>query len=147
MSDYIIGIDPGTSTGFAVYDTIEEKLIALETTTFWGVLNLLEETWGEETVLIVIEVPESKHVWHNGGTAKGSVQRTALNVGSVIREAELLAEGLERAGYDVKRVNPRGKVKAGDFNKVTGWEGKTNQHVRDAGLLAYSAGRRLASDA
>ena len=33
---YSIGIDPGKSTGFAVYHIQEEKLVRLETLSFWS---------------------------------------------------------------------------------------------------------------
>lgn len=124
-----IGIDPGVHTGFAVAE--DGKLVRLQTLDFWQAYHTACVLIGEHGSLrVVIEVPKTKANWH-GATA-------AHNVGRVCREAELLADGLELAGAQVQRVHPSGKVDAATFARITGWVGRTNEHQRDAGMLAIT---------
>ena len=134
---YSIGIDPGKSTGFAVYHIQEEKLVRLETLSFWSAFGQTLIYEPDNVSRVVIELPDSKHVWHKDANGTAAIQRQAVNVGSVLREAELLAMGIENAGYNVQTTNPRGKVDAKRFKMITGWTGQSNQHERDAGLLCF----------
>jgi hypothetical protein len=134
-----IGIDPGTKTGFAVADSDTGRLLEVQTLDFWSTfdrINFLAASPDYEVVEIVIEVPDTKHVWHKGASGPAALQRQGVNVGSVIREAQLLAEGLARQ-FPVTRVKPRGKHPADKFADYTGWTERTNQHERDAALLVY----------
>ncbi len=67
------------------------------------------------------------------------------NVGGVKMQGILLAEELEYRGFKVKIVAPIGKAKGKGvnrdqqlafFKRATGWTKKSNEHTRDAGLLA-----------
>lgn len=127
-----IGIDPGVHTGLAVAE--DGKLIRLETLDFWVsyhiVCGLIDE---HGSLRVVIEVPKTKANWHGSAAAH--------NVGRVCREAELLADGLELAGAQIERVHPPGKMDAATFTRITGWTGRTNEHQRDAGMLAITTTR------
>jgi hypothetical protein len=124
-----IGIDPGVRTGFAIEQ--DGKLVQLETTTFWAAYHTVAQLLSEcGDVQVIIEVPGTKANWHG--------ESAAHNVGRVCREAELLADGLELAGAHVERVQPQGKIGAELFRRLTCWTGRTNQHQRDAGMLAIS---------
>ncbi len=116
-------------TGLAVAE--DGKLIRLETLDFWTAYHIVCGLIDEHGSLrVVIEVSRVKANWH-GPTA-------AHNVGRVCREAELLADGLELAGAQVERVHPPGKVDTAAFARITGWTGRTNEHQRDAGMLAIT---------
>ena len=132
-----IGIDPGQQTGFAVYCHTEKRLIELKTLCFWSAFGevLLHDPLNVSKV--VVEVPDSKHVWHKAARDLKAIQRQAVNVGGVIRESQLMAEGIKRAGYLVLTLPPKGKVDAEKFQKFTCWEGRSNGHERDAGLLCW----------
>ena len=134
---WVIGIDPGKNTGFAVYDIERGELRELTTVDFWTVYHKVLNTYSSTTAAIYIEVPKTKHVFQKKATGDSQMQRQAVNIGSVIREAELLAEGLERVGYTVTRKHPQGKVSAERFESYTGWTGRSNEHTRDAAMLCY----------
>jgi hypothetical protein len=127
-----IGIDPGKTTGFAYCEAGELKLVI--STDFWGCIQLIDDC---ADATVVVELPNTKHVWHNGATSKRSVQRTGVNVGSCIREAELIVEYLNKKGREYITQKPKGKVNAEMFKRITGWKGPTNQHSRDAALLVH----------
>ena len=127
-----IGIDPGKTTGLAVYDRDHNKLVRLESTTFWGAYSTVLTEY-HDVFAVVIEVPKTKHNWH-----KDKSGITAHNIGRVCREAELLAIGLELAGLNVITQHPKGKINHNMFCRITRWsEGRTNDHTRDAGMLCY----------
>lgn len=128
----VIGIDPGKTTGFAFCEDGELKLVI--STDFWGCIQLIEDC---TDATVVVELPNTKHVWHNGATSKRAVQRTGVNVGSCIREAELIVEYLNKKGREYIAQKPRGKKNADEFKRITGWKGRTNQHGRDAGMLVF----------
>ena len=133
---WILGIDPGTHTGMAIRNSVTGNIEKLWTSNFWEAYHYALNNalcWRG----VVIEVPDNKNVFHKPAGGLKQVQRTAVNVGSVLREAELLARGLEEAKIPVQRVNPRGKIDADKFNSMTGWKGKSNPHTRDAGMLTY----------
>lgn len=134
---YSIGIDPGKHTGFAVYDLRTERFARLETLDFWSAFGAVMLYQPEMLSRVVIELPDTKHIWHKDAATRSAMQRQAVNVGSVLREAELLSMGLRKAGYPVENANPRGKVDEKKFKMITGWTGRSNQHCRDAGLLCY----------
>lgn len=121
----IIGIDPGKDTGIAYLNedgTIDE----LRTVDFWETVNII--TWlHPKEIEVAIELPSNKHVLPG---------RRGVDVGSVIREAELLVKLLELRKIKHKTYPPLGKISAEEFNLETGWKGKSNQHTRDAARLA-----------
>lgn len=121
----IIGIDPGKDTGIAYLNedgTIDE----LRAVDFWETVNII--TWlHPKEIEVAIELPSNKHVLPG---------RRGVDVGSVIREAELLVKLLELRKIKHKTYPPLGKISAEEFNLETGWKGKSNQHTRDAARLA-----------
>ena len=135
---YVVGIDPGKVTGFAVYDRKSRTVAHVGTTDFWGLLDLLNTHYKPESVYkVVVEVPPTKRVFHRQAATRGAIERTSVNVGSVIRESELLAKGLERLGYNVCCHRAIGKQTREGVKMLTGFNGRTNQHERDALMLCF----------
>jgi hypothetical protein len=137
----VIGIDAGKATGLAIYDTETGQFDNVYSTTFWGAISAIDvliahSMPGKYELAAVVELPTTKAVWHKA-KSDGAKNRTAVNVGSVIREAELIVEYLENHGIRVIKQHPRGKVDAAYFKRVTGWHGATNSHSRDAGMMCF----------
>lgn len=136
-----IGLDAGTHTGLAVYDRLSGAFLEIKESNFAAVVWHITETY--KRAIIVIELPSNKHVWHKAGGNLAVIQRTAVNVGSILREAELLRDTLaffgKRKGcdYEIRTVHPQGKVDAEKFRRITGHGGRINQHCRDAALLVW----------
>lgn len=129
----VIGIDPGKRTGIAL--SVDGKLTEVFETDFWGAIRQIDSF---PYAAVVVELPVSKHVWHNGAVNKAAIQRTGVNVGSCIREAELLIAYLgSNKDRQVIIEKPAGKVNSASFKALTGWNKKTNQHMRDAGVMAH----------
>ncbi len=129
----VIGIDPGKQTAVAVYDKELKRLIDVFMTDFWGVHEYLESSPDNYVIdKIIVEVPRTKSNWHKKGC-----DITSANVGGIYREAELLAEGIERMGYTVIRQHPQGKASHNYIKRLTGWNKRTNEHKRDAIMLCW----------
>lgn len=136
---FVLGIDPGVSCGFAVYSRTSQKLIRVETLTFWEAIEEVR-LFAADWVKVVIEVADAAPVfWQRKGAAANqhTLSKIARNVGQVTREAQLMVEGLRRYGYQVIEAKPLGKKNAEDFKRLTKWTERTNQHERDAGILAF----------
>ena len=136
----VIGIDPGKNTGIAIYDRETRKLTDVYSDCFWGAIFGIEQLDKIHEIIVITELPQSKTVWHKDANSRGAIERTAVNVGSVIREAELIIEYLGISKIQTVIQRPQGKVNAKQFKKITGWDRRTNQHGRDAGMLCYGFG-------
>lgn len=131
-----IGIDPGKKTGFAIYDHVAKKFLHLESTDFWGAFNgciNLRKSLKTDRILVVVELPTTRA---NFGRRGGHT--TSTHIGGVIREAELLSDGLRKHGFNVLNQHPKGKITQKEFADITGYTGRTNEHTRDAAMLAFS---------
>jgi hypothetical protein len=138
---FAIGIDPGKQTGLAIYDRKDGKLVEVRTDDFWGVYGYvtLHDT---DRVEVVIENPAliKRPMYSRLNKVQGASVREnmASKIGENRREAELLIEGLRQRGFTVKEVKPtQTKMDADEFKRLTKYQGKTNQHVRDAAMLVY----------
>lgn len=140
---HVIGIDPGNHTGLAVYSRDDHAIIYAAETTFSGAIAYITSHY--DRAIIVIETPSNKRVWH-GGANQAARDATAINVGMVIREAQLFAQMLEYLGrknerhYVIKTPPPqRGltKLTREQVRKITGYDERSNGHVRDAIMLCW----------
>lgn len=103
-------------------------------------LRTTEEHRGVE-IVIEIHGAGALYARTDAAVARGTKGRDkfAANVGSNRREAVLLADGLERLGYNVRRVRPINAKKwdAAEFMRFTKWPKGENEHVRDAARLVW----------
>jgi hypothetical protein len=132
--DYIIGIDPGTNTGFSTYSTAEDRIVCCET--------IMIHTALQRIILIVpifkifVRVEDARQRKWFGKNAKGKEQ----GAGSIKRDCSIWEDFLVNSKIPFEMTSPgkvKTKVTAEYFKKLTGYEGKTSEHSRDAGLLCY----------
>lgn len=138
----IIGIDPDlTKSGVAVAEGGNlSQLLAL------SFPELLEFAKQQESAVFVIEdVEHDKTTYHRASTNTRQHARIAQNVGQVKGVVRVLIECLESMGREVIKIKPlsgpvkyRAKREADYFNQITGWQGRTNADMRDAGLIALA---------
>ena len=138
---YIIGIDCGKKTGLAIWDTDLNKFDLVKPCKISSCISTINDEYCNRSTHIIVEKPRTKAVWHFGkkGISASKTDTIAVNVGMVIRESEIMVEMLEYLGYSVRTCHPIGKNgnKKDDFKRITGYSGVTNQHTRDAGLIAF----------
>lgn len=143
QSKIVVGIDPDIKkSGVAVLSG--QKLTRLESLKFMDVIAFLEQIGGPDVVYVKLENPSA--ISTTFSTRAGMSQRAAMSVaqdvGRVKAVCELLHEAIKDAGYQIKLVKPlsgpikRAKDDREFFNKITGWQGQSNQDKRDAALIA-----------
>jgi hypothetical protein len=145
---YVIGIDPGKNTGWAIYSRESKKIEEIKTLTFWDCYDEMKH-WTPEITLVVVECPiknalyaRQEKIADQGSMRRGN--RMMANASANAHEASLLADGIERLGFEVRRVRPtRRNFKSAEddvayVQRITGFEGRTNPHTRDAIMLCWA---------
>ena len=134
----VIGIDPGTHTGVAVYR--DGQLIRCEAMGAHDAFDLVRQLAASETVMVVYE--DARLIGGIGGARAGSRETAARaqGAGSVKRDSALWQELLEKLGCSYHRISPRakgGKMTRVEFKLLAKWDAPTNQHGRDAAMIAW----------
>ena len=131
----LIGIDPGASTGFAVYrngDLCELRTIAPWELPAELALHGVDRVVYEDSRL-------TPPVWSRGPNLAQTI-KIARNVGQVDAWCSLIVAACEDMGIPAHGISPKNKgakLDAAHFARVTGWAGRCNQHERDAAMVAW----------
>ena len=133
----ILGIDPGANTGLAYYT--DGQLTALRTIEPHALGHFLREAGAARVVFEDSRL--EKRLW-NARTkgAYGAALATARSVGQVDAWCSLIDAICAELGIPAHGISPTAKgakVDAAAFGRITGWTGRSNQHERDAGMVAW----------
>jgi hypothetical protein len=129
----IVGVDPGVHTGFAIWDGT--NLITVETMTHVGAVVRLQIMVEARSVALVVYEDARLRTWY-GTKGRESLQ----GAGSIKRDCSIWAEWLALWGVPYLAVSPQNKglkLNAEQFKRLTGWDGRTSEHARDAGALVF----------
>jgi len=139
---YIIGIDPGVTTGLCIYYKPTMTICRLTSGTLLQMLLMLRESiWWERIsngrVFIRMEdarlrtwIPRQKTETAERGRREGA--------GYVKAHCAIWEDWFKLVGIPHELVPPKNnktKVTADYFKTLTGWKEKTNEHCRDAAML------------
>jgi len=133
--DYLIGIDPGVKTGFAVYNRLTKEFITLKTGSIIEIMSLINnfKSSGYDFKIYFEDARQRK--WF------GSKGREALQgAGSIKRDCKIWQEFCEFYNHKFEMIPPSGnktKMDADSFKRLTGHQERTNEHSRDAGMLVF----------
>jgi hypothetical protein len=137
----VIGIDPGTATGFALWDASERAFLVICSASFFDACTMLRKAAERYDVrACVVEDSRALPIYQRNRGAKGqALAAVGRSVGVTDRDTTLWLDLCERLGIPAVAAKPqkRGKWKADDLARITGYDARTNQHGRDAGRLAY----------
>lgn len=129
-----IGIDCGTHTGMAVWDSGEKKMLSLETLMIHQAMEkVLYWSYKCDGDIMVIFEDARLRKWY-GEESNAKLQ----GAGSVKRDCAIWEDFLKDKGIMFKAVHPlKGMTKLSSiyFKRITKWEGKTSEHSRDAAML------------
>lgn len=137
----IIGIDPGQRTGVAIYRSGE--LCDLRTIAPMEFAAILEEI--RPHVVMFEDSRLIKPIFRRGTNPLASL-KIARNVGEIDRLCRDIMGECERRGIPAISVSPKGKGSkrnAAQFKALTGWLGRSNQHERDAAMVAWPSRRMV----
>lgn len=131
---HIIGIDPGANTGFAILDVKTRQLSSLCTTNAPVAQSHIEGFAANgRAVLIVVE---------DARLRSGLPNKYAAKLAAVIKNnCKLWEQWLTLKGFQFVMQAPRRggtKLTADYFKLVTGYQGRTSEHSRDAGMIAFT---------
>lgn len=130
----VLGIDPGAHTGLAIFR--DGELSELRTIAPVEIDEFLT-TWTPKRVVFEDSRLESK-VWT---PAKGAAAlKVARNIGEIDAWCKLIVSICARLKIDAHGISPKSKgtkLDAKQFEAATGWTGASNQHTRDAAMVAY----------
>lgn len=143
---YLIGIDPGRNTGICVYSQTDNKIVELSTfTNFWYLVKYFDGIGNMYPLGIqfkfILEDPQlNDPVFISGrhGLSTRQMLKVAQDVGRNKEQAYLLIEYMKIQTRNFITVQPtQSKWKPEYFQRLTGWEGKSNEHTRDAARLVW----------
>ena len=122
----LLGIDPGLNTGVAYF--VGGELRDLTTI----------KPWDMETELTL---REPDYLFFEDSRMQGMFRRLgSRQVGETDAWCRMLVALCERMDIDSVGISPKQKgrkLNAAEFRELTGWTGQTNQHERDAVMVAW----------
>ena len=135
-----IGIDTGVHTGVCVWDG--KHIVRLETLKVHEALQLVQDIAHANEVggVKVIFEDARQRKWIPREMSNSQYRGRLMGAGSVKRDAVIWEDALTDWGVEFEAVAPHAgatKWSAEAFAKVTGWEGRTSDHARDAALLVF----------
>jgi len=131
----VVGIDPGVNTGVACYGN--GKLLSLQTIQPIDIQEYIKESFSD---LIVFEDSRLQSAVWVPSKNKAVANNIARKIGQVDALCSLIEETCNRWEIKFMRVSPKAKgskMNAEDFNKLTGYTARSNQHERDAAMVAW----------
>lgn len=129
---YMIGIDPGVNTGYAVWDGT--KLSIVETAMIHELMDKIKN-WNAGYKIFIRMEDARKRNWF-GESGREQLQ----GAGSIKRDCKIWEDFLRYNNIPFELVAPKNnktKIDSNVFSKITGWKKLTNEHSRDAGMLVY----------
>ena len=133
---YIIGIDPGTHTGLAVWNTKEQRFEEIDTVKIHEAMDEVTywQTYGFYGILVRFEDARLRKWFGKNSNEKQQ------GAGSIKRDCAIWEDFLRDSVIDFQLVAPKDvktKMTAAAFRNLTGWKGVTNEHGRDAAMLVF----------
>jgi len=138
---FVIGIDPGTNTGFSVWDLSSRSFLSVETLSMYRAIKRIEG-WVETAATIhrpgyiFVRIEDAtKRTWFG----KSGPERYK-GAGSIERDCAIWREVLTELNIPFEAVAPKdlkGTPNAETFKKITGWQRRTSVHARDAAWMVY----------
>ena len=133
----VIGLDPGANTGVAIYN--DGKLDSLETIEPHRIEWHLSQFQFEPLFIAFEDSRLQSHVWVPS-QSKGVAANIARKIGMVDAWCYMIERLCENYDIAYMRISPKAKgekLNAEDFKRITGWNEKSNQHERDAAMVAW----------
>lgn len=131
-----IGIDPGTHTGVAVWDTKERRFLSLETLPIHQAL-IKVMMWRDRVghdLQIVFEDARQRTWFGRDKNTNAKLQ----GAGSIKRDCSIWEDFLTDYEIPFRAVPPQKgctKVTSDYFRTISGYQGRTSNHARDAAML------------
>jgi hypothetical protein len=136
MSRYMVGIDPGVNTGFALWEPLEKRLSEVGSTTIVVAMRRVEAIQEAGALSLVVFEDARLRTGYFGERSEHKKQ----GAGSIKRDCSVWEEWLTVIGAQYVAMSPLqkgAKLDDAPFRKITGWAKRSNSHARDAAMLVY----------
>ena len=136
---YLIGIDPGVSTGVATYDTTTKTLTECRTTMIHRAMEMVAEAH-QSGVLLHVYVEDARKLKLPAHLQRHKSAKYAQGVGSVKRDCSIWESFLTDLSIPHTLVDPRKTIKKMEreaWEAITRYKGLTSSHSRDAAMLVW----------
>lgn len=134
MTEIAIGIDPGTKTGFAVWNITEQRFESISCLKIHQALDEVFLANNKDKITVVFEDARKRKWFGNAG------REQLQGAGSIKRDCSIWEDFLTDTKIPFRMVAPmniKTKLKADAFKRLTGWQGQTNEHSRDAAMMVF----------
>lgn len=131
----VVGIDPGANTGVATFEG--GNLLALETIAPHEIAAMLQKI--QPTRVVFEDSRLLSHTWTQV-KSRAAALKMARNVGEIDAWCRLITAVCADMGIPAHGISPKGKgakLDAAQFARITGWTGRSNEHDRDAAMVAW----------
>ena len=139
----VIGVDPDSEAhGLAVYE--DRELKGIYNMNLYDIIKtFLDPTYFDNALWAVEDVNTNKFVYgRNTHTSKAAQSKIAMGIGKCQQAQVELIRMLDVYGMNYKLIKPQrgnwAKNKA-QFEKVTGWTGRSNEDTRSAAYFGWLA--------
>ena len=131
----ILGLDPGSSTGVATF--IDGALVHLRTVDPAEMIDAIRLANPQRVIFEDSRL--QSHTWTQAKT-RAAALKMARNVGEIDAWCKLIVATCDRLSIAAHGISPKGKgakLDATQFAAATGWVGRSNEHERDAAMVAW----------
>jgi len=135
--DFLVGIDCGVNTGICLYNIKSKKIEVIETCKI-HIAMLKLQSWAKAMNCFVRFEDARLRKWIPKQATESAERGRREGAGSVKRDAVIWHDWLEYLNIPYEAVAPKNnKTKVSDtyFKQLTGYQGKTSKHSRDAAML------------
>jgi hypothetical protein len=144
-ADVLIGIDPGTDTGIAIYDRKTRLFIRLSTVKIHNALFAVKEFVENNHDLKVVVFVENPKTYRRFGNVSPKVQLAKAGGGGSIKRDFVIWQdfltSLKVEFYGISLLKSEGgcekKMEEPLFKQITGYQKQTSEHARDAAMLVF----------
>ena len=136
----VVGIDPGQNTGLAVWDTVSRSFLDIRCSGIVDAMRYLSELQSERQIGLLVFEDARKRKWLPREKSLKEFKGRAMGAGSVRRDSAIWEEWCRTFAIPFVAVPPRaGMTKLSDiqFQGITGYDRRTNEHGRDAAMLVF----------
>lgn len=127
----IVGIDPGTDTGYAEWDVQAQQLLACES---MKIHQAMQRVLALKPSLVIFEDARQRQWFGNAG------REVLQGAGSIKRDSVIWQDFLADHALPYVAHHPMvggTKMPSLSFQRLTKWAARTNEHARDAAMLVY----------
>ena len=135
-----IGIDTGVHTGIAVWDSEKRKFVYLDTLKIHEALQIVSSYAYKDVPLCVRFEDARQRKWIPFAKNMTGELGRAQGAGYVKAHCQIWEDFLRDKDIPFEMIAPRRnvtKLSAEQFERITGYKGRTSGHARDAAMLVY----------